>query len=53
MSIANKSCIQQVLGILMKHPQYLSEVDKYNLSSLDFSTRFEKYIFTAVCDGFV
>ena len=48
MSIANKSCIQQILGILMKHPQYLSEVDKYNLSSSDFSTRFEKYIFTAI-----
>ena len=48
MSLSTKSCIQQVLGCLMQHPQYLSEVDIYNLSIEDFSTRFEKYIYTAI-----
>ena len=46
--MTNKGTIQQVLGSLMKHPQFLSEVDKYSLSISDFSTRFEKYIFTAI-----
>ena len=40
--------IQQILGSLMKHPQFLSEVDKYSLTLEDFSTRFEKYIFAAI-----
>lgn len=44
----NKSTIQQILGSLMKHPQFLSEVDKYALTIDDFSSRFEKYIFTAI-----
>ena len=48
MSITNKGCIQQILGSLMKNPQFLSEVDKYSLSYGDFSTRFEKYIFDAI-----
>ena len=43
-----KGAIQQVLGSLMKHPQFLSEVDKYSLALDDFSTRFEKYIFAAI-----
>ena len=43
-----KGTIQQVLGSLMKHPQFLSEVDKYSLTLDDFSTRFEKYIFAAI-----
>ena len=43
-----KGTIQQVLGSLMKHPQFLSEVDKYSLTLEDFSTRFEKYIFAAI-----
>lgn len=46
--MTNKGTIQQVLGSLMKHPQFLSEIDKYSLSISDFSTRFEKYIFTAI-----
>jgi replicative DNA helicase len=46
--MTNKGTIQQVLGSLMKHPQFLSEVDKYSLSISDFSTKFEKYIFTAI-----
>ena len=46
--LTDKSTIQQVLGGLIKHPQYLSEVDKYLLTIEDFSNRFEKYIFTAI-----
>lgn len=48
--MTSKSCIQQILGSLMKHPQFLSEVDKYSINYTDFSTRFEKYIFAAI-DG--
>ena len=46
--MTNKGTIQQILGSLMKHPQFLSEIDKYSLSLSDFSTKFEKYIFTAI-----
>ena len=46
--MTDKSCVQQILGSLMKHPQYLSEIDKYNLTCGDFSTKFEKYIFAAI-----
>lgn len=46
--LTDKGCIQQILGCLMKHPQYLSEVDKYHLTLEDFSTRFERYIFNAI-----
>ena len=46
--MTNKGTIQQVLGSLMKHPQFLSEVDKYSLSISDFSTKFEKYVFNAI-----
>ena len=46
--IIDKTTIQQVLGSLMKKPQLLSEVDKYSLTTLDFSSRFEKYIFSAI-----
>ena len=48
MALIDKKCIQQVLGCLLKRPQYLSEVDKYNLSVLDFSGRFERNIFGAI-----
>lgn len=44
----DKRCIQQILGSLIKHPQYLSEVDKYSFDITDFSNRFEKNIFTAI-----
>ena len=46
--MVDKICIQQVLGSLMKHPQYLSETDRYTLTPNDFSSRFEKYIFIAI-----
>ena len=46
--MTSKGTIQQILGSLMKHPQFLGEIDKYSLSMTDFSTKFEKYIFTAI-----
>lgn len=46
--MTDKSSIQQVLGCLIKKPQFLSEVDKYSLDITDFSTRFEKYIYLAI-----
>lgn len=46
--MVDKSTIQQVLGCLMHKPQFLSQVDKYNLVLTDFSTRFERYIFSAI-----
>ena len=48
MAFVDKKCIQQVLGCLLKNPQYLSEVDKYRLTTTDFPTRFERYIFGAI-----
>ena len=48
MAFIDKKCIQQVLGCLLKNPQYLGEVDKYRLIPADFSTNFEKYIFRAI-----
>ena len=44
----DKSTIQQVLGGLIKHPQYLSQSDKYQFQVNDFSNRFEKMIYIAV-----
>ena len=46
--MTDKSSIQQILGCLMKKPQLLSEVDKYSLTIVDFSTRFERYVFSAI-----
>lgn len=46
--MTDKSVLRQVLGSLMQNPQLLSKVDKYSLSVVDFSTRFEKYIFSAI-----
>ena len=48
MALVDKKCVQQILGCLLKHPQYLSEVDKYRLTLSDFPGRFEKYIFGAI-----
>lgn len=44
----DKGCIQQILGCLIKHPQFLGEVDKYSFVLTDFPSRFEKYIFQAI-----
>ena len=46
--MVDKEVIQQVLGSLMKCPRLLNEVDKYNLTLSDFSSKFEKYIFSAI-----
>ena len=32
----------------MKRPMLLSEVDKYSLTIMDFNTRFERYVFSAI-----
>ena len=48
MALVDKKCIQQILGCLLKHPQYLSEVDKYRLTVADFSNKFERNIFAAI-----
>ena len=44
----DKRCIQQVLGCLIQHPQFLSQVDKYSFIVTDFPSRFERYIFSAI-----
>ena len=44
----DKNTIQQVLGSIMKNPQILSQVDKYNLDITDFPTKFEKILFIAI-----
>lgn len=46
--MVDKDTINQVLGGLMLNPIYLSETDKYNLSITDFSTLFDKYVFSAI-----
>lgn len=46
--LVDKYTIQQVLGSLIKHPQYLGQSDRYNLSQSDFTSRFEKYLFWAI-----
>lgn len=44
----DKRCIQQVLGCLIQHPQFLSQIDKYSFIVTDFPSRFERYIFSAI-----
>ena len=46
--MVDKNSILQVFGSLMKHPQYLSESDKYSLTPDDFQLRFDKYVFIAI-----
>lgn len=46
--MVDKDTIMQVLCGLMRHPQYLSETDKYRLTPDDFSNLFEKYVFSAI-----
>ena len=48
MALVDKGTILQILGSLMKHPQYLSESDKYNLTPDDFFYRLDKYVFIAI-----
>lgn len=44
----DKDCIIQIFGSLMRHPSYLSEIDKYSLNISDFSNKFYRIIFTAI-----
>lgn len=44
----DKNVNQQVLGAILQRPQYLSETDKYNLNITDFSSRLERYIYSAI-----
>ena len=46
--MTNKQDILQIIGSLMKKPHLLSQVDKYNLTMMDFSSRFERYVFNAI-----
>lgn len=46
--LVDKNAILQVFGSLMKHPQFLSESEKYLLTPDDFTTNFEKAIFKAI-----
>ena len=46
--MTDKNAVLQVFGSLMKHPQFLSQSDKYQLTPNDFETRFEKYIYIAI-----
>ena len=46
--MVDKSTNLQIFGSLMKHPQYLSETDKYKLTPDDFYYSFEKNIFISI-----
>lgn len=46
--MVDKDTIMQVICGLMINPQYLSENDKYILTVEDFSSLFEKYVFSAI-----
>lgn len=48
--MVDKASIQQIFGCLMKHPQYLSESDKYKLDISDFYYRLDQYIFAAIAN---
>ena len=44
----DKNIELQIIGGLMKRPQYLSEVDKYTITPSDFSSTFTRYLFVAI-----
>lgn len=46
--MTDKQSVLQVFGSLMKHPQFLSQSDRYQLTPDDFQTRFERYIFVGI-----
>ena len=46
--MVDRGTILQIFGGLMKHPQFLSESDKYNLTLDDFYLRLDKFIFAAI-----
>lgn len=44
----DRHSVIQIFGALMDEPQLLSDTDKYQLSPLDFSLQFDRYIFSAI-----
>lgn len=44
----DRHTVIQVLGSLMHHPEYLSEVDKYTVEVGDFPNALDRYIYTAI-----
>lgn len=46
--LTDKNAVLQVFGDLLKNPQYLSETDKYTLTPSDFTSTFEKIIFSSI-----
>lgn len=46
--LTDKNAVLQVFGDLLKNPQYLSETDKYTLTPSDFTSTFEKVIFSSI-----
>lgn len=46
--LVDKNATLQVIGCLMKNPQFFSESEKYLLTPDDFTTNFEKAIFKAI-----
>lgn len=46
--MVDKDTILQIFCGLMKHPQYLDEIDKYHLNPDDFTSLFEKYVYSAI-----
>ena len=44
----DKSTTLQIFGSLLKHPQFLSQTDRYNLTPEDFHFRLDKFIFVAI-----
>ena len=46
--MVDRNTVLQIFGSLMRHPQYLNETDKYNLTPDDFYYKLDKYIFVAI-----
>ena len=46
--MVDRATVLQVIGALMKHPSFLSESDRYNLTPDDFHYRLDKFIFAAI-----
>lgn len=49
----DRDTIIQIFGGLMKKPSILNDTDKYNIEITDFSTQFDKFIFSAIYNLFV
>lgn len=44
----DRKIIVQILGCLMKRPQILSDIDKYQLEVSDFTNQLDKFVFSAI-----